>query len=141
MNACNLASCAAMRASSASTTVTGDSRRAAISAARRGAGRKLGSVVATGMALPLLRIEPPVDPGRADIVAHEGADAVAPGVAVAGPRPGLAFRDVRVLELVEGQIFRLAVDGDKAARAKTARHRHIRREVGRVVPVVEFLLD
>src|SRR6266568_859286 len=112
MNACNLASCAAMRASSASTIVTGDSRRAAISAARRWAGRKLGSVFAAGISV-LLRIEAAVDPGGAEIVAHEGADALTPRVAVAGALPGGAFRHAGVLELVERQIFRLAVDGDK----------------------------
>src|SRR5438093_249950 len=111
MKACNFLSCVAMRASSASTTVTGDSRRAAISAARRWAGRKLGSVLLAGISVPQsspaglprgsldgrvkpghdelsLRIEAAVDPGRADIVAHEGADALAPRVAVAGPLPG-----------------------------------------------------
>src|SRR6266446_2313330 len=55
MKACNLASCAAMRASSASTTVTGDSRRAAISAARRWAGKKLGSALAAGMGVSVRR--------------------------------------------------------------------------------------
>src|SRR5229473_8626293 len=55
MNACNFWSCAAMRASSASTIVTGDSRRAAISVASRLAGRKLGSVLATGMAISIRR--------------------------------------------------------------------------------------
>src|SRR5439155_8809360 len=117
MNACNFLSCVAMRASSASTTVTGDSRRAAISAARRWAGRKLGSVLLAGIFV-LLRIEAAVDPGRTDIVAHEGADALAPRVAVAGPLPGRALGHGRVLELVEGQVFRLAVDGGKAPRAK-----------------------
>src|SRR6266700_1969174 len=107
MNACNWASCAAMRASRASTIVTGDSRRDAISAARRWAGRKLGSVLAAGIALTLLRIEAAVDPGRADIVAHKGANAIAPRVAFAGPHPGRALGHAWVLELVEGQIFRL----------------------------------
>src|SRR5579862_9309110 len=116
MNECNFPSCAAMRARSASTTVTGDSRRAPISAARRWAGRKLGSVLTTGISkfpVRLLRIEPAVDPGRADIVPHEGADAVAPRIAVAGLGPGRALGHSRVLELVERQIFRLAVDRHK----------------------------
>src|SRR6266852_1383892 len=119
MNACNLPSCAAMRASSASTTVTGDSRRAAISAARRWAGRKLGSVLAACIFI-LLRIEAAVDPRRADIVSHEGADALAPRVAVAGPLPGRALGDAGVLELVERQIFRLAIDRDEAAGTEAA---------------------
>src|SRR5216684_2907871 len=48
MKACNFASWAAMRASSASTTATGDRRCAAISAASRWAGRKLGSLLVAG---------------------------------------------------------------------------------------------
>src|SRR6266404_108185 len=98
MNACNLASCAAMRASSASTTVTGDSRRAG------GRAESLDRCWRSACRSPLFRIEPAVDPGRAGIVTHEGADALAPRVAVAGPLPGRALGHASVLELVECQI-------------------------------------
>src|SRR5439155_21589990 len=57
-----------MRASNASTTSTGDNRRAAISAASRCAGRKLGSVLLAGMATFIRRSSAPRirDPPLAD---------------------------------------------------------------------------
>src|SRR6266566_5506517 len=147
MKACNFGLCAAMRASSASTTSTGDSRCAASSAASRWAGRKLGSVLDEGMTVRpadrvrLFRVEAAIDAGRTDVVPHEGADAVAPRIAVAGPRPFRGLRHAGMLELVERQVFRLAVDRDVAARAEAAGTLEIRRDVGGVVPVVELFLD
>src|SRR5437899_474406 len=88
-----------------------------------------------------LRVKPAVDAGRALVVPHERPDAVAPGIAVARPRPNLALRHGGVLELAERQVFRLAVNRDVAAGAEAARHRQIGRDVGGVVPVVEFLFD
>src|SRR5215216_6535587 len=132
-----------MRARNASTTSTGDSRRAAISTASRWTGRKHGSVLA-GIFSPsghLLRKQPAVHPGRADIVPHEGPDAVAPRVAVARLVPFRAFRHPGMLEFIKGQVFRLAVHRDVAAGAETAGHREIGRDIGGVVPVVELLLD
>lgn len=59
-----------------------------------------------------------VDVGRADIMAHEGADAPAPGIAVARPRLRSAFRYDRVPEFIQCQAFRLAGPGIIAVRAE-----------------------
>src|ERR1700704_1132681 len=91
--------------------------------------------------LALFRVEPAVDAGRADIVPHEGTDAVAPWIAVAGARPFGAFRHRGVLELVERQGFRLAVDRRIPARVDAAGALQIGRDIRRIVPVVELLLD
>src|SRR5436190_4315778 len=135
-----------MRDSSASTMSTGDSRRAAISAARRWAGRKLGSLLDAGMTARsaggvLFRVEPAIDAGRADIMPHEGADSVAPRIAVAGTGPFGSLRHAGMLEFVERQVFRLAIDRHIASRVDTAGAVEIGRDIRRVVPVVELLLD
>ena len=46
-----------------------------------------------------------------------------------------------MLEFVERQVFRLTVDCQIAARPETARAFEVGRDIGRVVPVVELLLD
>src|SRR6476660_7892614 len=89
----------------------------------------------------LFRENAAVDAGEADIVAQVGRHP--PGPRVARPRlaPGLALRNLGMLELVQRQVFRLAFDGDKATSPQNPRHGQISRDVDRVVPIVELLLD
>src|SRR3981189_3169289 len=91
--------------------------------------------------LALFRVEPAVDAGRANIVPHEGTDAVAPWIAVAGARPFGAFRHRSVLELVERQVFGRAGDRHIPPRVDAAGALQIGRDIRRIVPVVELLLD
>ena len=64
-----------------------------------------------------------------------------PWVADAGAAPGVALRYPGVLEFIDGQVFRLALDRDKPSGAETARHGQIAGDVSGVVPGVEFFLD
>jgi hypothetical protein len=65
-----------------------------------------------------------------------------PGPRIACPRtgPSLALRHFGVFELVEGQVFGLAFDGDIAAGAHAARHREITGDVDRVVSINNSVL-
>src|SRR5216683_6118331 len=89
----------------------------------------------------LFREDPPVDARRPDIVAQVRRHP--PGPRITRPRlaPGLALRNLGMLELVQRQVLRLTFDNDEATSAKNPRHGQISRDVDHVVPVVELLLD
>src|SRR5258708_13190248 len=97
MYACNFLSCVAILASSASTTVTGDSRRAAISAARRWAGRKLGSVFAAGI-MVLLWVRGGGEPRGARTVGALSGGVASPTVSLPGPPPNAAAHTTPVFQ-------------------------------------------
>src|SRR5882724_3699624 len=78
--------------------------------------------------------------GRSRVELHEGADAMRPGIEVAHAVPGLTFRHVRALELVDGQVFRLAVYHGEAPGADDAGHAEVVGDVDGVVPGVPLLL-
>src|SRR3984957_6916022 len=86
------------------------------------------------------RIDAAKDGWRTFVQAHVGAHARVPRISGTGTRPFGGVRHAGVFELVDCQVFRLAFDGEIAARTDAAGHRQIPWDVVGVVPVVEFLL-
>src|ERR1700737_3951096 len=88
----------------------------------------------------LFRVDALVNSGRPLVVSQIRLHPPRPRIACSCPIPGLALRNPGMFELVDGQIFRLAFDGDKPAGAEAARDRQIARDISCVVPGVELLL-
>ena len=68
----------------------------------------------------LFREDAPVDPRRAEIVAQVGRHPPGPRIARARLQPRLALRHLGVLELVQRQVFRLALDGEPVIQTSAA---------------------
>src|SRR5262249_22915968 len=101
----------------------------------------IGCRATSGVRRLLLWVDALVDPGRPLVMAQLRLHSSRPRVAAAGANPGLALRDPGMLELVQRQVFGLALDSDEPARAEASRHRQIAWDIDRIVPGVEFLLD
>src|ERR1700732_4754421 len=84
----------------------------------------------------LFRVDALVNSGRPLVVSQIRLHPPRPRVARSCPIPGLALRNPGMFELVDGQIFRLAFDGDKPAGPRGTRARQIARGITTVVPRV-----
>src|SRR5216684_1008209 len=87
-----------------------------------------------------VRINSRVDARRSGAMLQVRPHALRPRIAVADCAPRVGFRHLRILELVERQVFRLAFDTNVTSCADTARHGHVAGNIDRVVPGVELLL-
>src|SRR5271167_4196536 len=76
-----------------------------------------------GVTLALFRVDALVNPGRPFVMPQIRLHPSRPRIARAGSAPGITLRDPGMLELVEGEVFGLALDNDKPASAEASGHR------------------